>query len=707
MSKMANTGYIPMLIVGQDKNGEYIHIKDADKSEDYFCPCCHQLIKIRARESKKVQPHFYHTTDSPCVKSESIIHWTYKNWLFVKGSKFKLSDEDELHIVEKIDIENIYHTNFGDYQPDITVYDSDGIRYFFEINYSNKKKYSNYADKWCELNSKVVEINVKDLIDSSFNGTVPEFDILFKDGKYFGRLKKQNDSDAYVRLQERKKEIIESKQRDLEYVNKLDLVWKYTQEYVRHEIDEEDFFILSCFKDLDLNDQHFFALMIKKLKCIDLEDVISDYVLDDYIKEIKSEVSAILNLEQDFEVNIKEDNSSKFIVHLSLYIKNKNKDITLYFPDYKKIKKYANRLPVSIEKEFVSFIDKKLLKKYSTSIKKIFTAIDYLTTFDYKNINILFKFPKIVKIKNSRFNFKLGILIFDKLNNKYLNPLLIETRIIFNDEITFTNNTEWTTEKLQYADERYGVLKSINVLQDIINNNEDIIFKINNIQHKLRELENRYTLPKNCIHLNINEFTSYSVNISFSYKKFVISKIRFEDIQVNIDMFKSALDITYRNFKERFTYLMDNDIFGQFNIIESKINKSKNNLWSAKLLTSQTEVRMMIEFNKQIFENCISDIKEEEDFMISMDFKWIMRNLTHDRLCIDIPLISSDLFNFDKETIIENTFCYQGDSNNLHPIVSWTQYVANELSQHIANINKSRIPIWFVEKVQKGENIND
>ena len=35
---MANTGYIPMLIIGQDKNGEYIHIKNADKTKNYFCP---------------------------------------------------------------------------------------------------------------------------------------------------------------------------------------------------------------------------------------------------------------------------------------------------------------------------------------------------------------------------------------------------------------------------------------------------------------------------------------------------------------------------------------------------------------------------------------------------------------------------------------------------------------------------------------------
>ena len=73
---MANTGYVPILIVAQDENDEYIHIKDAKENTNYFCPCCHQPVKMRAKSSKKVQPHFYHITESPCVNSETLIHWT-------------------------------------------------------------------------------------------------------------------------------------------------------------------------------------------------------------------------------------------------------------------------------------------------------------------------------------------------------------------------------------------------------------------------------------------------------------------------------------------------------------------------------------------------------------------------------------------------------------------------------------------------------
>ena len=87
--------------------------------------------------------------------------------------------------------------------------------------------------------------------------------------------------------------------------------------------------------------------------------------------------------------------------------------------------------------------------------------------------------------------------------------------------------------------------------------------------------------------------------------------------------------------------------------------------------------------------------------MLSMDFKWIMRNLTHEKLDVDIPLISSHLFNFEKDTVVENTFYYQDDENNQNPLISWKQYITKELSGHIKTINESRIPIWFIEKDTK------
>lgn len=698
MSRMANTGYVPILIVAQDENDKYIHIKDAKENINYFCPCCHQPVKMRAKSSKKVQPHFYHITESPCVNSETLIHWTYKNWLFSEGSLFTIKDDDQIYIVKNIEIEKNHKTKFGIYCPDITVIDTTGKRFFFEINYSNKKKYSNYADRWCELNSPVVEINVKDLINSSFTDDIPEFDLLFEDGKYYGRLYDKNDKDVYLELEKRKKNIIESKKRDLEYVNKLDSVWKYTQLYVKHEIAEDDFFVLSCFEDLHFDDQHFFASIVKRIKCVDLENILAKHISSNYVSKIEDEAIRILNLENDFQVSVKELNSSKFIIHLNLYIKNNG--ITLSFPDYKKLKKYANGLPVSID-ETILTEDKKMLKRYKSVSEKFFTGVNYLKNHEYKYINAFFEFPTLITVENSRFNVKIESSFFDKENGEFINPLLLNSKIIFRDEICFTNNIDWTMDKIQYIDDRYGVLKSIKDLRYMVSHDEEIRHKIKNINYKLRLLEQKYNLNENNIRFKVDEFTSYSANVAFTYNHFIISKIHFEDTPIDIDMFKSAIDMTFKNFEKRFLELMKNDAFNQFSIICSDINCASNDLWTAEIISSSTDISMHFEFNDVVLQKCISDIEKQESFMLSMDFKWIMRNLTHDKLDVDIPLISSHLFNFEKDTVVENTFYYQDDENNQNPLISWKQYIAKELSGHIRTINESRIPIWFIEKYTK------
>ena len=698
MSRMANTGYVPILIVAQDENDKYIHIKDAKENTNYFCPCCHQPVKMRAKSSKKVQPHFYHTTESPCVNSETLIHWTYKNWLFSEGSLFTIKDDDQIYIVKNIEIEKNHKTKFGIYCPDITVIDTAGKRFFFEINYSNKKKYSNYADRWCELNSPVVEINAKDLINSSFTDDIPEFNLLFENGRYYGRLYDKNDKDFYLELEKRKKNILESKQRDVEYVNKLDLVWKYTQLYVKHEITEEEFLVLSCFEDLHFDDQHFFASIVKRIKCVDLENILAKHISGNYISKIEDEAIRILNLGNDFQVSVEELNSSKFIIHLNLYITNGG--ITLHFPDYKKLKKYANGLPVSVDESILTE-DKKMLKRYKSVSEKFFTGANYLKNHEYNYINAFFDIPTLITVENSRFNVKIESSFFDKESEEFINPLLLNSKIIFRDEIGFTNNIDWTIDKIQYIDDRYGVLKSIKDLQYMVLHDEEIRHKVKNINYKLRLLEQKYNLNENDIRFKVDEFTSYSANVAFTYNHFIISKIHFEDTPIDIDMFKSAIDMTFKNFEKRFLELMKNDAFNQFGIICSEINGANNNLWTAKIISSSTDISMHFEFNDVVLQKCISDIEKQESFMLSMDFKWIMRNLTHDKLDVDIPLISSHLFNFEKDTVVENTFYYQDDENNQNPLISWKQYIAKELSGHIRTINESRIPIWFIEKYTK------
>ena len=103
--------YLPQLIVAYDGNDEFanlIHVKKADKDNNYFCPCCGGTVKPRALDSTKEQSHYYHITGK-CTK-ESQLQFFCKNWLFEKGSKFYI--DDNLFEVDSIDIEKIWNTQF-------------------------------------------------------------------------------------------------------------------------------------------------------------------------------------------------------------------------------------------------------------------------------------------------------------------------------------------------------------------------------------------------------------------------------------------------------------------------------------------------------------------------------------------------------------------------------------------------------------------
>lgn len=115
--------YLPQLIVaydGNDKFANLIHVKKANKDDDYYCPCCGGNVKPRALDSTKEQSHYYHISGK-CTK-ESQLHFFIKNWLFEKGSQFFINDV--LYEVDFIEIEKTYNTPFGDYRPDVTVHTS-------------------------------------------------------------------------------------------------------------------------------------------------------------------------------------------------------------------------------------------------------------------------------------------------------------------------------------------------------------------------------------------------------------------------------------------------------------------------------------------------------------------------------------------------------------------------------------------------------
>ena len=196
---------LPQLIVALDSldnSANYIHIKDAKEDTLYYCPCCKGIIKPRAYKDDKeyqVQAHFYHENGG--CNEETFIHYICKMWLFENGCKFKVNEQ--IYTVNKIETEKTYHTEFGDYRPDITVYTEENKTFFFEIKNTNKKT-ENYIPKWDELENDVVEVDVRYFINQKVDSNIPEFKLIYSDGECF--IKTYTRSDYEETISRRKME---------------------------------------------------------------------------------------------------------------------------------------------------------------------------------------------------------------------------------------------------------------------------------------------------------------------------------------------------------------------------------------------------------------------------------------------------------------------------------------------------------------------
>jgi hypothetical protein len=81
-------------------------------------------------------------------------------------------------------VEQAYEINNYTYKPDLTVFTETGERIFFEVDHTNKKKPEDYMSVWIDLNSIVVEVNTKDLININ-SKSLPIFKALFNNARKF------------------------------------------------------------------------------------------------------------------------------------------------------------------------------------------------------------------------------------------------------------------------------------------------------------------------------------------------------------------------------------------------------------------------------------------------------------------------------------------------------------------------------------------
>lgn len=412
---------LPQLILAMDKNdgnGQYVLIQNAKEDETYYCPCCGGEVRPRAYKKDKdyqVQPHFYHINGG-CTE-ESYIHYVCKMLLTKKDCKFKVEDKE--YLVKSVDIEKTYDTTFGKYRPDVTIITSEGKIFFAEIAHTNQKT-QEYLPKWDELGNDVIEIKTNEFINVIVENKVPNFKLIYSDGKCF--LRKNLHEDYLKFIYDRKENW--KRQDLLNYKiqwERLDWFFIKLQEYKLGKVSYED--MLKSFKQVDRIDKPILFDLIKKQSCLKDEkqqfrDIINDE-MDKYfqekVKEIKKKNKIkiqINNCENNYKIESKN-------LHNTLFISYCGKNIFSEFGT----RKWVNNIEIVdeiliyiqnfIKKVDEDVFDKSCKEKEEKFYKKYLKKINDKILKKLLSMNLYHYYSSSATI-SSNFNIELSDIILSK-----------------------------------------------------------------------------------------------------------------------------------------------------------------------------------------------------------------------------------------------------------------------------------------------------
>ena len=282
---------------------------EEDRNNKYTCPVCGSEVKPVAIGGKtkdgkvaQVSSHFSHFDASKC-SNESAIHYWFKNQILINGDSFIIkTDEEHEYKCKEVLIEQFYRTEFGIYKPDITIITECDNRIYFEMNYTNKKKVEDYMDKWLELGNPVVEVDIKMLMDASFNKTKYWFKALFYEGKCFNTKKNDLYYDTIGQLKERicKNNVIDNEIR--ERIKKLDWFWLETINYKRGETNIEQLVNYIDYTEQDEKDLIF--MILSKKRCVPIYEDYINFKVDLFEKLAIYYINNIdTNYRDSFEIN--------------------------------------------------------------------------------------------------------------------------------------------------------------------------------------------------------------------------------------------------------------------------------------------------------------------------------------------------------------------------------------------------------------------
>ena len=565
--------YLPQLIVAYDGNDEFanlIHVKKANKDNNYFCPCCGGNVKPRALDSTKEQSHYYHVTGK-CTK-ESQLHFFCKNWLFDEGSKFYV--DDSLFEVESIEIEKPYDTPFGKYIPDVTVHTTTGIDIYFEMFFTNRKTGDDYFCKWDYLGNDVVEVNIKEYMFKTDADTIPTFTYLYHDGNCYSKpyIKRDLYANTIARI---KREL--TRQKVLNYKARIEQLDWFWQEIRNNKSREE---ILNVISEMDYEDMISCYEIIKRKQCVSyLKNDVLNMINQKVISEVREELdlpydeNVYFDLEhikgRTYKIGIRLDINTDHIIYNKMYVSYDNSirkfpkivfsknilnkdEIVLIESDIKKINdKYEEVLQI---KENILEYDNKLAVFEENSQYKVrmnnglYTVIEENTEGKMKTvlekyyISYLDIDSLIFEIKNK---------VKEEKDKKLINDILenIECKSLI-QELNGYKGLDCYVD-LKYEKNAYVVLH-IGGSSDFFTLDEISVYRFNQIisecKNKLEELNKTYEVISNIVNqVNSCKNNIWNATISFSY----------DDITVDIDQKVFNPKYSYDTTGERIYFYYD------------------------------------------------------------------------------------------------------------------------------------------------------
>ena len=548
--------YLPQLIVAYDGNDEFanlIHVKKADKDNNYFCPCCGGTVKPRALDSTKEQSHYYHITGK-CTK-ESQLHFFCKNWLFKEGSKFYV--EDKLFVVESIEIEKPYETPFGKYIPDVTVHTTAGTDIYFEMFFTNRKTGDDYFCKWDYLGNDVVEVNIKEYMFKTDVNTIPIFTYLYHDGNCYSKLYIKRDlyANTIARI---KREL--TRQKVLNYKARIEQLDWFWQE-IRNNKSKED--ILETLSKMEYDDMVSCYEIIKRKQCVsylknDVLDMINQKVISDVRKklDLPHDDNIYFDLEhikgRTYEAGIRLDIKTGHIIYNKVYAPHD------YWCSFDTLKGFPK---IVFSKNILNSEEIKILDNDKNKLCDIYKNIQQ------KKDDILEHERKLIKFEDNsqykvRMNNDLYTVIRESEEGK--NETILEKCYIYDLNI----------EKLDYEiKKKIKEDKDKKLINSILENPECKSF--------IQELH--YYKGLNCyVDLKYDKYAYVILHIGSASDYYTMNNICVDEFIEIVSECKNKLDKIFKRY----------DIINKY---VNKINSCKNAFWSAKISLNSCNITITID----------------------------------------------------------------------------------------------------------------